>query len=226
MPDTSAAIMRLSVAIEAAADYAARLAPETVEVKTITQVVTGYTNRLTSLVKDAIRTGDAVEMRRAHKALLKNVARDVYRDGLREGGIEPKDETAEDKAATDEVIDDWLASQFEYIGQFAKDAASAKKDKGLRDGALARVDTWAASLRNFGEAGKLAALGNIMLTYDGDDGAESCDDCQRYKGQRHRRNWWAERDLLRRFGNDNFECGRWEPCQHSFRDDSGKVIVS
>lgn len=212
------ALEQLAAAIDAAAAYAG--------LKTIKQIVTGYKNRLTTIVNDAMRTGDFVDMRRAHKALLKNVARDVYRDGLREGGIEPKDESAEDKAATEEVIDDWLAAQFEHVNQFAKDAAAVKKDKTARDAILARVDLWVESLQNFGEAGRLAALGNIPLTFDGDDGDESCDDCQRYKGQRHRRNWWAERGLLERNGNENYECGRWENCHHSFRDDSGKVIVT
>ncbi len=226
MPDKSFAIASLSQAIEAAAAYAATLAPDAIEVKTITQVVTGYTNRLTTLVKDTIRTGDAVEMRRAHKALLKNVARDVYRDGLREGGTDPQDMDSEERAAVDEALDDWLGNQLEYVNQFAKDTAQVKKDKTGRDAILARVDLWAESLRNFGESGRLYALGNIPLTFDGDDGEESCDDCQRYKGQRHTRNWWAQRGLLERNGNERFECGRWDNCHHNFRDDNGKVIVS
>lgn len=218
---TTEARQSLAAAISVAADWLAER-----EVKTINQIVAGYSNRLTGIVRDAMRTGDAVDMRRAHKALLKNVARDVYRDGLREGGIEPKDETPEDRAATEEVIDDWIAGQLEFVNQFAKDAAAVKRDKAARDAIIARVDQWGLSLRNFGEAGKLAALGNIMLTFDGDDGEESCDDCQRYKGQRHRRNWWAERGLLARNGNENFECGRWENCHHEFRDDKGAVVVS
>ncbi len=218
---TTEARQSLAAAISVAADWLAER-----EVKTINQIVTGYANRLTGIVRDAMRTGDAVYMRRAHKALLKNVARDVYRDGLREGGIEPKDETPEDRATTEEVIDDWISGQLEFVNQFAKDSAAVKKDKTGRDAIMGRVDQWVLSLRNFGEAGKLAALGNIPLTFDGDDGEESCDDCQRYKGQRHRRNWWAERGLLARNGNENFECGRWENCHHEFRDDKGAVIVS
>lgn len=218
---TTDARQALAVAIGIAADFLSER-----EVKTIDSIVRGYTNRLTTLVKDTMKSGDAVTMRRGLKALLKNVARDVYRDGLREGGIEPKDESPEDRAATDEAIDDWLASQFEYIAQFAADAAAVRKDKTQRDAILGRIDAWVSSLRNFGEAGKLAALGNIPLTLDGEDGDESCDQCQKYKGVRHRRNWWAERDLLRRNGNDNYECGRWDNCHHYFRDDKGNVIVS
>lgn len=212
------ALEQLAAAIDAAAAYAG--------MKTIKQIVAGYENRLTTIVNDAMRTGDFVDMRRAHRALLKNVARDVYRDGLREGGIEPRDESDEDRAATEEVIDDWLSGQLEHVNQFAKDAAEARKDKSKRPEIVGRVALWVDSLRNFGEAGRLAALGNIALTFDGDDGEESCDDCQRYKGQRHRRNWWAERGLLERNGNENYACGRWENCHHSFKDDKGKVIIS
>ena len=212
---------RLNEAISAAADWLAER-----EAKTINQIVTGYINRLTSLVNAAIRSGDAVTMRQQHKALIKNVARDVYRDGYREGGLGPKDLEPDERDNYEEAIDDWIASQSEYVNQFAKDAAAAKKDKEARAGVLGRVDQWASSLRNFGEAGRLAALGNIPLTYDGEDGDESCEECQQYKGQRHRRNWWAQRDLLRRNGNENFTCGRWDNCHHYFKDDNGKLVVS
>jgi len=208
-----------------AADYlAARY--RIVEAKTIGQIVTGYFNRLTSIVKATFKNGDAVSMRQQHKALLKNAARDVYRDGYREGGIDPQELEPDDRANYDEAIDDWIAGQFEFVNQFAKDAAAAKRDKEAQAAILMRVEQWAASLQNFGEAGRLAALGNIPLTFDGDDGFESCEDCQRYKGQRHRRDWWAKRGLLERNGNPNYECGRWENCHHDFRDDNGKVVVS
>lgn len=215
---------RLSEAIAAAAEYLSMRYG--IEAKTIKQIVAGYVNRLTSIVNAAIKSGDAVTMRRAHKALLKNAAFDVYRDGWREGGVDIADLEPDERDAFDEAVADFIASQSEFIDQFAKDAASAKKDKAARDVVLARVDQWASSLRNFGEAGRVAALGNIPLTFGGDDGEESCDDCQQYKGQRHRRNWWAERGLLERNGNPNYECGRWDACHHSFLDDNGKVIVS
>lgn len=213
--------VRLNEAISAAADWLAER-----EAKTINQIVTGYINRLTALVNAAIRSGDAVTMRQQHKALIKNVARDIYRDGYREGGLDPKDLEPDERDNYDEAIDDWIASQSEYVNQFAKDAAASKKDKEARAGVLGRIDQWASSLRNFGEAGRLAALGNIPLTYDGEDGDESCEECQQYKGQRHRRNWWAQRDLLRRNGNENFTCGRWDNCHHYFKDDNGKLVVS
>lgn len=197
-----------------------------IHLKSIIKIVSGYHSRLTSIVKTAMKTGDAVAMRQAHKALIRNAAPDVYREGYREGGIDPKDLEPDDRANYDEAIDDWIASQMEHVNQFAKDAAEVRRNPDTRAAVLARVDQWSTSLQNFGEAGRLAAMGNIPLTFDGDDGAESCDDCQRYKGQRHRRDWWAKRGLLERNGNLNYECQRWDNCHHSFYDDNGKVIVS
>lgn len=194
------------------------------EVKTIGQIVKRYDDQLQRLVRDTFRTGDAVDMRRAHRAMMKDMGRSVYTEGMREGGINEPDD--EDIATLDDALDEWTSGQFEHVNQFAKDAAAAKKDTTKREGVLARVELWVAALRNFGEAGKLYALGNIPLTFGGDDGEESCDDCQRYKGQRHRRDWWAKRGLLERDGNPNYECGRWPACHHSFKDDSGKVIVT
>lgn len=211
---------RVEAALARAVDFlAARY-----EAKTIGQIVKQYDDQLTRLVYETFRTGDAVDMRRAHRAMLKDFGLKVYVEGMREGGNTEPD--AEDMKTAADVLDDWYISQSEHVNQFAKDAAAAKRDPKLRPAVLDRVPLWIDSLRNFGEAGKLAELGNIMLTFDGDDGEESCDDCQRYKGQRHRRNWWAKRGLLERNGNDNYECGRWSNCHHDFRNDKGEVIVS
>lgn len=212
--------LRVAEAMSRAADYLA----QRYALKTIGQIVKQYDDTLTRLVYDTFRTGDAVDMRRAHRAMMKDLGLKSYQEGMREGGINDPDE--EDTQTANDALDEWTSSQFEFVNQFAKDTAAAKKDRDKRAAILARIELWVDSLRNFGEAGKMYALGNIMLTFDGDDGMESCDDCQRYKGQRHRRDWWAKRGLLERNGNQNYECGRWANCQHDFRDDKGEVIVS
>lgn len=192
--------------------------------KSINEIIRRYTDQLTNLIYDTFRTGDAVDMRRSHKALLRDVAPLAYTEGMREGGNTEPD--AEDQQVIDEATADWLAGQREFVDSFAKDVAAAKKDKDKQAAILARIEAWVSSLRNFGEAGKLYALGNIFLTFDGEDGKESCEDCQRLKGQRHKRNWWSDRNLLERNGNQNYECKRFDPCHHSFFSDDGKVIVS
>jgi hypothetical protein len=215
--------LRVAEAMSRAADYLA-MRYNLAEAKTIGQIVKQYEDKLTRLVYDTFRTGDAIDMRRAHRAMMKDLGLKSYQEGMREGGIETPDE--EDAKTADDALDEWTSSQFEFVNQFAKDAAQAKKDKDKRPSILARIPLWVDSLRNFGEAGKMYALGNIMLTFDGDDGMESCYDCQKYKGQRHRRDWWARRGLLERNGNSNYACGRWANCHHDFRSDKGEVIVS
>ena len=194
--------------------------------KTIGQVVRQYEDELTNAVHDAFRSGDAIDMRRTHRALLRSLAPDVYREGMREGGLNPEGLDREDEAAVEEAIDQWVSDQLGFVNDFAAAAANVKREPETREAVLGRIDQWVSSLRNFGEAGRLFALGNVYLTFDGDDGEESCEDCQRLKGQRHRRNWWADRGLLERNGNPHYECGRWSNCHHSFSDDSGEVVVS
>lgn len=220
MGSIEAARASVKLALSHAADYLTlRYA-----LKTIGQIVREYEDRLTNLVYDTFRTGDAVDMRRAHRAMLRDLGLKSYIEGMHEGGITEPDK--DDIETAQESLDEWYMAQSEFVNQFAKDAAEAKREAGKRDAVLARVPLWVDSMRNFGEAGKTYALGNIMLTFDGDDGAESCDDCQRYKGQRHKRDWWARRGLLERNGNLNYECGRWDNCHHSFFDNDGKIVVS
>lgn len=210
--------------VEAAMARAVEFLSKRYAYKTIGQIIKQYDDQLTKLVYETFRSGDAIDMRRSHRGMLKDFGLKVYIEGIREGGILEPDQ--EDQQVADDALDEWYVSQSEHVNQFAKDAAAAKRDPSLRASVLSRIPLWIDSMRNFGEAGKLYALGNIPLTFDGDDGEESCDDCQRYKGQRHRRNWWAKRGLLERNGNVNYECGRWANCHHDFRNDKGEVIVS
>lgn len=71
----------------------------------------------------------------------------------------------------------------------------------------------------FGEA-KVRAAGNKMLTLDGDDGKESCPECKRLKGQRHRASWWIKNGLVPAPGNANYTCGNYN-CDHRLYDDDG-----
>jgi hypothetical protein len=107
---------------------------------------------------------------------------------------------------------DWLAEQREA-------------ETITEDAIHARVEMWLSSLDGIYAEGKLRGRDNVMLTFDGDDGEESCQDCQKYKGQRHSAKWWVKRDLVRRNGNDHYDCGRWAPCQHHFYTDDGALYA-
>ena len=70
--------------------------------------------------------------------------------------------------------------------------------------------------------GMLRGGKNVMLTFDGEDGKESCATCQKYKGQRHRAKWWVSRDLIPGPGNTNYECNGYN-CMHELQDDDGEM---
>jgi len=70
---------------------------------------------------------------------------------------------------------------------------------------------------------KLRGARDVMLTFGGNSGQESCETCQKLMGKRHKASWWLKRGLVPgRPGNRNYICGSWQ-CQHFLFDDTGKV---
>lgn len=198
--------------------------------KTIAQVTQRYSDTLERWVRDTLnRNMSEVDLRRAHKALLRSgIAEEAYKEGMREAGSAQPDD---DYGAEDVLqVASWVDEQIGHVDSFASDvwdASGVGADEAKQENVLSRIELWIASLRNLGDQGRLFILGNIPLTLDGPDGKETCPECQRYKGQRHRRDWWEKRDLLRRNGNTNYTCGRWEGyCLHYFRDDQGEIVVA
>lgn len=118
----------------------------------------------------------------------------------------------------------WLtgvqAQEFSYIeGLFSRLKAEWE---GLDPGTEAanRAEGYTGTLDAiFGEA-KVRAAGNKMLTLDGDDGKESCPECKKLKGARHRASWWIKNGLVPAPGNTNYTCGNYN-CDHRLYDDDG-----
>lgn len=125
--------------------------------------------------------------------------------------------------------DAWLTSrmnqEIQFIAWLFDNLRELRKAGGYDSGAEAqsRSDGYANTLDSIFGEGHVRGDKNAMLTFDGPDGKNTCKECQRYKGQRHRAKWWLKRDLVRRNGNDNFGCGRWEPCGHNLFKDSGQL---
>lgn len=197
-------------------------------IKSVNEIIREYQDTLERYIVSAANGNmSAGEMSRAHKSLLKRLAPQAYQEGMKEGGIsDPESEMEDDD---DQIVEDWIGEQSDYTAEFAKDAESVSDFKGdertaKRDAMLDRVDDWIDSLRFIGQRGYLSAKGNIPLTFDGDDGKESCATCNKYKGMRKRKSWWEKRGLLDR-PNDIFECGRFSSCQHGFYDDEGDLVV-
>ena len=86
-----------------------------------------------------------------------------------------------------------------------------------------RAEGYCKTLDSIYSEAKMRGARNIVLTFGGHDGAESCATCQKLKGQRHKASWWIKRNLIPgRPGNHSYICGGWQ-CQHFLFDDTGKV---
>ena len=128
---------------------------------------------------------------------------------------------------TDREDEDWLASTLDAQREYAYNLFNVLKT--LRGQGVdpdtegeTRAAAWAVTLDGVYSEGRLRGDGNQMLTFQGEDGDESCEDCQYYKGQRHSAKWWTKRGLVARNGNEQFACGRWAPCKHDYYTDAGE----
>jgi hypothetical protein len=85
-----------------------------------------------------------------------------------------------------------------------------------------RADGYAKTLDMAYNTFKVVSVGNRMLTFVGEDGDETCIDCYKYKGKRHRASWWIAHDAIP--PNRNFECKGYK-CQHVLVDDQGRLFT-
>jgi len=87
-----------------------------------------------------------------------------------------------------------------------------------------RADGYTRALKEIYNAAKMRAMKDIMVTFDGDDGAESCTDCQKLKGKRHKISWFVKRNFVPPFGT-GLECHPGRRCQHGLFNDKGEQIT-
>lgn len=157
------------------------------------------------------------------KDLISDTATQAAEDAYEEQGGDAKDLDEEDL----EFINEFVGGQQVYVDGFAdwlKD-----KDSDL-DQAVGRVGQWVTSMQNFAQQMAARAMGNPVLEFFGDDGANSCQECQELQGQKHKLKWWqgdnpSGLDYTKRNGNEAFGCKRFEHCLHSFVNPKTKEIV-
>ncbi len=120
---------------------------------------------------------------------------------------------------------DWARAQLDiqlaYVDQLFATLRELRQsgDVNAAAEALSRANGYASSLDQQYSEAKARGAKNKMLTMVGDDGKESCKDCQRMKGQRHRASWWISHDMVP--GSSNYECQGWR-CEHFLIDDNGE----
>ena len=124
----------------------------------------------------------------------------------------------------------WIANkqqtEFGFIDQLFERLKELKKEEPDEDNTSEvedRSEGYANTLDGVYAEGKLRGAKNIMLTFGGDDGQESCPTCSKWKGKRHSTSFWVKRGLIPgQPGNQSFAC-RGYNCKHILFDDKGEI---
>lgn len=155
---------------------------------------------------------------RAKRAVIEAFPPAFY-DGYLAGGqgmVDPEDDQWLTAKMNAELAN--LELTFESLRTFRLDRPAPSE---LVGEASARSDGYVATLEAVYSEGRLRGAKNKMLTLVGDDGAESCRDCQARKGKRLRARTWVARGWIPgQPGNLNCAC-RGYRCEHFLITDEG-----
>ena len=141
--------------------------------------------------------------------LIRKYGREAYLDGMKDGGVDTERALEGDDLETYRAL---LVKQSKFVTNLG---AAIYREGTVTDGTAAnKPDMWFnKSILPFYDEGRASADKNGTYEFAGEDGAESCKDCQRLKGQRHRMKDWTRKGLRPRVDTSNFECGGWL-CKH------------
>jgi hypothetical protein len=192
------------------------------------EAVNSYLNESTNdedWFKHAMKT--AVELAFLHAALV------AWTDGGEEGGLSVSATAfvAAYTLAEFGFIESLVLSlrlikyappeDFDIIGPEGE-VAGTTKDIKIMETARKRADGYAQGLDMLYNNLKVRAAGNKLLLFTGDDGMESCFDCQKYKGLKKPASWWILNNAVP--PNRDFECKGYR-CLHVLIDEKGHIFT-
>jgi len=180
--------------------------------RSVASVTNSYRDALTNWVHETMNGNmDAIDLRRAHKALIRKSAQPAYFEGMREGGIQaPEDDATEKDYAS---IKKWVTEQAGYTGDFSSAVVEARGDESKRAEITRRVGLWADSVSGLGQAGLLSAKSDRPAVWHLGETETHCTTCQGLDGKRHRVSWFLQRGYLPHSpGNEILECEGYGKC--------------
>lgn len=190
--------------------------------------VSAYESGLEELVQSLLRGSGRLSkasFRAQMKQLITDSANAVAKEAFESEGNKAEDIDDEDL----DFINEFVGGQRGYVDGFADWLKDKESDL---DDAVGRIGSWVASMQNFYQQMKAHAMGNPRLEFFGDDGADSCPECQSFQGVIHTLKWWQGdnpegADYTKRNGNEYFGCKRFENCRHGFRKPkTGEVVIA
>lgn len=177
----------------------------------ITESLTGYFEE----------DGRATSYKSQFKQAMVEAFGSVYDLGWTDGGGElPVDSDALD----------WLNAridqEFGFIDMLFQEAKELRKEEEFDffSWVTFHADNYTRTLREIYNQARLRVSEDVMVTFEGEDGEESCPTCQKLKGVRHKISWFVKRNYVPPFGS-GLECGRGGRCQHGLFDDKGEQIT-
>jgi hypothetical protein len=186
-----------------------------------------YRLNVWAAITDYLFTEDArvTRFKNSMKKAMTTAFHDAFSQGIQDGGGDYLNDP-------DPADVEWLAAkqaaEFGYIDslflQLKSLKSEAKEDPTATEGeAERRAEGYARTLDGIYSEGKIRGAKNIMLTFGGEDGYESCPECQKMKGKRHKASWWIKRNLVPgQPGNESYSCKGYN-CRHFLYDDKGNV---
>lgn len=181
-----------------------------------------YHNKITVALVSYFEGESIVSSRNSFKRAMVDAFGAAFDLGWVDGGGElPVDENALD------WFNARVNAEFGFIDMLFQEAKELRRDKDFDYFAwiTARADGYTRTLKEIYNAGRVRAMDDIMVTFDGDDGAESCDTCQKLKGKRHKLSWFVSRNYVPPFGT-GLDCHRGGRCQHYLMDSKGNQITA
>ncbi len=183
-----------------------------------------YWAKIYDVVQGYLTSSDRVtayesEMKRTMLETITKVGNIAWEDG---GGTLPLDPDAAGWLTTRMNAEmGFIDNLFETLKMLRQEEAGNISDTAISK-AFATADGYSKTLDAVYSQTKVLAAGSKMLTFVGEDGDESCEDCRKYKSKRHRASWWIAHDAVP--PNRIFECKGYK-CQHVLVDDQGRLFT-
>ena len=146
------------------------------------------------------------------RSAMWNAMNSAFQTGAERGYVDGGGEVPLDKE-TQGWLDGRILAEKDNINNLFAGLRVNWESKDAINEAFARAEAYAWTLDSvYGEA-KMRGSRNIVLEFGGNDGKESCVDCRRLKGKRHKISWILENNMRPAPGNENFECNGYN-CYH------------
>ena len=225
-PPNSPAAARIKAAMRPVVDWLA----ERIGIKSVSGYVIDYNVQLTRWITE-VWDGkmSEVDLRRAHRELLKETAEGVYVEGMKDAGLSEAEALDALNDSDREKIGEWVKEQAAHVDQFAADVYAVRNEQANAPGAqaaiFARSDLWAAAVDTLGSFGRASVGGQRqMVTWRVGD-TEHCPTCLELDGKRHRLDWFTGRGYIpRQNGSETLDCRGYQ-CQCGLFGDDGEQVL-